>query len=273
LTSDGVVAKTPEPYASGRFGARPDAGAAERNILEVAVHLTGRMAEEEMRPTRVRRPEELMATAREEVLALVRDALRDVPVSERPEDMPVARERRAADDGGPEQRLARFAERVADDRGRVRLVPRADLPAALAEALQARGARRVVVPPDLPAEWRPAGVELLVDGELANDELDAADGVLTGCVLGIAETGTVVLDGGARQGRRAITLLPDYHLCVVEAAQIVGTVPEAIAALDTAARERRPITFVSGPSAASDLELRHFEGVHGPRSLEVLVVH
>src|SRR6266511_3739671 len=208
-----------------------------------------------------------MATAREEVLALVQEALRDVPVTECPEDLPAARERRAADDGGPERRVARFAERVADDRGNVRLVAR-----AVAEALRARGARRVIVPPDLPAEWRPAGAELLVDGELANDVLDAADGVLTGCVLGIAETGTIVLDGGARQGRRAITLLPDYHLCVVEASQIVGTVPDAIAALDAAARERRPITFVSGPSATSDLELRRFEGVHGPRSLEVLVV-
>jgi len=213
-----------------------------------------------------------MGTAREEVLALVQEALRDVPVTECPEDLPAARERRADDDGGPERRVARFAERVADDRGNVRLVARADLPAAVAEALRARGARRVIVPPDLPAEWRPAGAELLVDGELANDVLDAADGVLTGCVLGIAETGTIVLDGGARQGRRAITLLPDYHLCVVEASQIVGTVPDAIAALDAAARERRPITFVSGPSATSDLELRRFEGVHGPRSLEVLVV-
>src|SRR6266498_2747244 len=266
------MAKTPEPYASGPRGACHDVGLAERRIPEVVFHLRGRAAETDMRPTRVRRPEELMATAREEVLALVQEALRDVPVTECPEDAPPARERRAADDGGPERRVARFAERVADDRGNVRLVARADLPAAVAEALRARGARRVIVPPDLPAEWRPAGAELLVDGELANDVLDAADGVLTGCVLGIAETGTIVLDGGARQGRRAITLLPDYHLCVVEASQIVGTVPDAIAALDAAARERRPITFVSGPSATSDLELRRFEGVHGPRSLEVLVV-
>jgi L-lactate dehydrogenase complex protein LldG len=213
-----------------------------------------------------------MATAREEVLALVSEALRGVPVTEIPEDVPLTGQDRAPDDGGPEQRARRFAEPVAGDRARARRVAAADLPAAVAEALEARGARRIIVPPDLPASWRPAGAELLVDGELADDLLDAADGVLTGCALGIAETGTVVLDGGARQGRRAITLLPDYHLCVVEASQIVGTVPEAIAALGAAARERRPITFVSGPSASADVELRRVGGVRGPRSLEVLVV-
>jgi L-lactate dehydrogenase complex protein LldG len=213
-----------------------------------------------------------MATAREEVLALVSEALRGVPVTEIPEDVPLTSQDRAPDDGGPELRARRFAEPVAGDRARARRVAAADLPAAVAEALEARGARRIIVPPDLPASWRPAGAELLVDGELADDLLDAADGVLTGCALGIAETGTVVLDGGARQGRRAITLLPDYHLCVVEASQIVGTVPEAIAALGAAARERRPITVVAGPTASSDVELRRVGGVRGPRSLEVLVV-
>jgi L-lactate dehydrogenase complex protein LldG len=99
------------------------------------------------------------------------------------------------------------------------------------------------------------------------------DGVLTGCALGIAETGTLVLDGGPRQGRRAVTLLPDLHLCVVEEDQIVASVPEAIARLGEAVRgEGRPVTFVSGPSATSDIELDRVEGVHGPRSLEVLVV-
>ncbi len=214
----------------------------------------------------------MMPAAREEVLARVREALRDIPAEERPDDVPVAREYRTRDGTSPEERVARFAERVADYRASVQRVSRAALPAAVGDALGARGAHRVVVPPDLPAEWRPADAELLVDGELANDVLDAADGVLTGCALGIAETGTIVLDGGARQGRRAITLLPDYHLCVVEAEQIVGTVPEAIAALDAAAREHRPITFVSGPSATSDIELSRVEGVHGPRTLEVLVV-
>jgi L-lactate dehydrogenase complex protein LldG len=192
-----------------------------------------------------------MPAVREEVLAQVREAPRDVAA---------------------EERVTRFAERVTDHRARVERVARADLPAAVARALEVRGAQRVVVPPDLPIEWRPSGPQMLVDGELADEVLDAADGVLTGCALGIAETGTIVLDGDARQGRRAITLLPDYHLCVVEAQQIVGTVSEAVAALDAAARERRPITFVSGPSATADVELSRVDAVRGPRTLEVLIV-
>ena len=110
-----------------------------------------------------------------------------------------------------------------------------------------------------------------IDG-LANEALDTVDGVLTGCCAAIAETGTIVLDGGARQGRRALTLVPDLHLCVVEVDQIVGTVPEAVERLAPAARERRPFTFISGPSATSDIELSRVEGVHGPRRLEVFIV-
>jgi L-lactate dehydrogenase complex protein LldG len=102
--------------------------------------------------------------------------------------------------------------------------------------------------------------------------LDAYDAALTGCALAIAETGTVVLDGGPASGRRALTLVPDHHLCVVRSDQIVATVPDAIAALAPAAREGRPITFVSGPSATSDIELERVEGVHGPRKLDVFVV-
>ena len=117
------------------------------------------------------------------------------------------------------------------------------------------------------------GVEVADDGPgVAMSELDAVDGALTGCALAIAETGTVVLDGGPACGRRALTLVPDHHVCVVRGDQVVAGVPDAVAALSAAAAEGRPITFVSGPSATSDIELQRVEGVHGPRKLDVVVV-
>ena len=122
------------------------------------------------------------------------------------------------------------------------------------------------------SEWRPEDVELSADTGLSATELDALDGALTGCALAIAETGTIVLDGGTTQGRRALSLVPDYHLCVVEADAIVATVPEAVHELEPAVKQGRPLTFVSGPSATSDIELNRVEGVHGPRTLHVVVV-
>jgi L-lactate dehydrogenase complex protein LldG len=97
-------------------------------------------------------------------------------------------------------------------------------------------------------------------------------GVITGCFLGIAETGTIVLDSGAYQGPRAMTLLPDYHLCIVFESQVVGIVPEAIAAIRPSVLAGKPITFISGPSATADIELDRVEGVHGPRRLDVILV-
>src|SRR5262249_23869808 len=119
--------------------------------------------------------------------------------------------------------------------------------------------------------WLPTGVVVARDEPpLSYEALDAVDAVLTGCRLGIAQTGTLVLDGGAGQGRRALSLIPDAHLCVVQAGQIVDLVPEAISALHATAT--RPLTFISGPSATSDIELSRVEGVHGPRTLIVLLV-
>ena len=216
-----------------------------------------------------------MNAARTEVLGRIRSALADVPVGETPGAVPVARDYLRNDASAPEARIERFLERVAEYKAAVHRVKAADLPAAIASACAARGVKRLAVPPDLPAEWLPEGVVVLRDtGQaLTNDQLDTSDGVLTACALAIAQTGTIVLDSGPGQGRRALTLLPDYHLCVVLEDQIVGLVPEAVARLvESPGAVRRPLTWISGPSATSDIELSRVEGVHGPRTLEVLVV-
>jgi L-lactate dehydrogenase complex protein LldG len=140
---------------------------------------------------------------------------------------------------------------------------------AVREALAERGARRVVLPPGLTLDRAgPDGVELLTDDGLSADALDATDGVITTAALAIAETGTIVLDGGPGQGRRALSLVPDYHLCILHASQVVGIVPQALDRLEPG----RPCTWISGPSATSDIELDRVQGVHGPRTLEVILV-
>ncbi len=191
-----------------------------------------------------------MASAREEILQRIRNA--KVPAAQ-----PVVRGYNKTSQGGVEL----FAERVADYRAIVHTV------ASVPEALTSLQGKRIVAPSGLPAEWLIDGVEWLHE-PLSIEELDQADGVLTGCAVAIADTGTIVLDGSEAQGRRALTLLPDYHLCVVRADQIAASVPEALARLEPT----RPLTFISGPSATSDIELNRVEGVHGPRTLEVLIV-
>ena len=128
----------------------------------------------------------------------------------------------------------------------------------------------MVVLPGLDPAVLPDGIEIVTDDGLSAQDLDGFDGVVTGAAVAIAETGTIVLDGLPDQGRRAITLVPDYHLCIVHAAQVVEIVPEAVARL--AAQADRPLTWISGPSATSDIELKRVEGVHGPRTLEVILV-
>jgi L-lactate dehydrogenase complex protein LldG len=216
-----------------------------------------------------------VASARETILWRIRHATRDVPESERPEDVAVERGYRHEDEASREEIVERFAENVAEYEATVRRVSTGELPGAIEEILARRGVKRLVIPPYLPKEWVPEGIEALRDAarpRLTNEELDTSDGVLTGCALGIAQTGTIVLDSGRAQGRRALTLLPDYHLCVVREDQIVGLVPEAFVKLEeTVKSEGRAVTFISGPSATSDIELDRVEGVHGPRTLEVLI--
>jgi len=207
------------------------------------------------------------------VLGRIKAALSDVPTAERPHNVRVTRAYRTGDDGPRADLIERLVDRLNDYGAAVHRVTLDRLPRAILDACRARGVRRLVVPADLPAEWRPGYAEVLVDDPGAPLDLasvDGVDGVVTACALAIAETGTIVLDGGDWQGRRAITLVPDYHLCVVHADQVVGSVPEAVTALADAAD--RPLTLVSGPSATSDIELSRVQGVHGPRTLEVMLI-
>ncbi|HZR52914.1 MAG TPA: lactate utilization protein C [Streptosporangiaceae bacterium] len=172
---------------------------------------------------------------------------------------------RAHHDPAEHDIVALFAERAADYRAIVERVPEQDVPAAIARALTGT---RFVVPDGLPDSWLPPGVELVRDDPpLSALELDATDGVITGCAVAIAETGTIILDHGPGQGRRALTLVPDFHLVVVRADQVAADLPDAFARLDPT----RPHTLISGPSATSDIELIRVEGVHGPRTLHVLL--
>jgi L-lactate dehydrogenase complex protein LldG len=199
-----------------------------------------------------------VSEAREEVLGRIRAALGS---ERRPVHVP--RAYRSAGARSREELVRLFAERVADYRGSVETTD--DPAAAVAHALDVHGARRVVVAPGLVAELRPVGVEVVDDEGLSPTDLDSLDGVVTTCAAACAETGSIALDGGPGQGRRALSLVPDLHVCVVRAGQIVETVPELVARLEPSARAGRPVVIVSGPSATSDIELNRVEGVHGPR--------
>lgn len=205
--------------------------------------------------------------AREEMLDRVRRALADVPSDERPafEPRPLGQ-----DSAAPSTKALadRFLERANDYSASVRRTTAANLAATVAEICRSHAAKRIALAPGLPRSWVPSEIEPIDGSRLDTAELDAVDGALTGCTLAIAETGTLVLDGGARCGARALTLVPDLHVCVVEEDQIVDGLPQALAAL----QPKRPITFVSGPSATSDIELDRVEGVHGPRRLEIVLL-
>jgi L-lactate utilization protein LutC len=203
--------------------------------------------------------------ARAAILARIREALKDGPPA-----VEVPRDYRQTSDEPRPTVIARFSDRVGEYRATVRSATRSDLRSVIEEMAETAGAERLAVPSDLPAQWRPSGA--VEDHGLSPTELDTLDGALTGCALAIAETGTIVLDGGEAQGRRALSLVPDYHLCIVPADAIVATVPEAVKRLELAVEEGRPLTFVSGPSATSDIELNRVEGVHGPRTLHVVIL-
>ena len=208
----------------------------------------------------------MTTAARDEVLARIRSALGPAP--QVPE---VARGYRTSGEHPPgaAELLDLLTDRLVDYKAGVTRCTAEELPRAIAEVL-ARTAPggRLVVPPGLPGEWTGSAEVLRDDGTTTTGELDTVAGVVTACAVAVAETGTLVLDAGPDQGRRALSLVPDLHLCVVRADQVVQTVPEALARLEAT----RPLTWISGPSATSDIELDRVEGVHGPRTLEVLLV-
>jgi L-lactate dehydrogenase complex protein LldG len=186
----------------------------------------------------------------------------------------IIREYRTTSDSDIAELTELLIDRLVDYRALVRQCPVDDLPAEITDALENRAARTVVAPMGLDPSWTASfSGRVLTDGPSADDqlsvsELDGVDGVITSCAVAIAETGTLTLDGSAGQGRRVLTLIPDYHLCVVFADQIVHDVPQALSRLEAT----RPLTMISGPSATSDIELNRVEGVHGPRTLEVIIV-
>jgi L-lactate dehydrogenase complex protein LldG len=211
--------------------------------------------------------------AREEVLARIAAAYRAAPPAEL-RYSEITREYRTTSDLEAAALTELLIDRLVDYRALVRQCTADDLDAAIADALATRGAQTVVAPTGLDSSWtRGFSGGVLTDGLSAGDqlsisELDRVDGVITSCAVAIAETGTLILDGSPGQGRRIITLIPDYHLCAVFANQIVADVPDALARLEAT----RPLTMISGPSATSDIELNRVEGVHGPRTLEVIIV-
>ena len=209
-------------------------------------------------------------SARDDILRRVREATADVDSGSKAAWDPEAQ---ADYDRNPsvEDAAALLAERIQDFNATVTRIE-GDVAGAVAAIAERHGAKRLAYPRGLESEWLPGGLDLVEEPGLSVQELDEVDGVITGCTLAIAATGTFVLDGGPGQGPRRLTLVPDLHVCVVGVEQIVPGVPQAVSALRDAAAAGRPLTFVSGPSATSDIELDRVEGVHGPRRLEVVLV-
>ena len=206
--------------------------------------------------------------AREAILARVRSA-----VAGEPGHTPEPPAYRRAGDMAQAEMKARFIDRLADYHVHVTAIPAAaEIAAVVAGRLAALGIGQLIIPTGLPDAWRPPGVAAVEEAGLANLALNGVASALTSCALAIAETGTVVLDASPGQGRRAVTLLPDHHICVVFAHQLVETVPQALQKLSPAAKAARPLTFFSGPSATADIEFDRVVGVHGPRRLDVVFV-
>jgi L-lactate dehydrogenase complex protein LldG len=208
-------------------------------------------------------------SAREDILGRIRTALKDNPAAPR-----IPREYRASSDLDEAALIELLEDRLIDYKAQVSVVDAAAVPARIAELLA--DAHSYVVPAGIDAGWLaglghvPGDSRRHLDSAAAPltvAELDGIDAVVTGSAVAVAETGTIILDGSPNQGRRAISLVPDHHICIVKAADIAGILPEALRRIDGT----RPLTMISGPSATSDIELERVEGVHGPRRLDVII--
>ena len=212
-------------------------------------------------------------SAREDILARVRGATADVVSPVRTGQAPSVTEQSPA---SAAETLELFAENVADYRAEVVRVGPDGVADAISDALRQRGCGSVVIPTGLDEGWVTAvstvATVVLDSAATTAADLDSIDGVVTASAVGIATTGTIVLDHRADQGRRAITLVPDTHVCVIRADQVVHDIPDSVRRLRPQAGDARPLTWISGPSATSDIELERVEGVHGPRTLVVVLV-
>lgn len=207
-------------------------------------------------------------TSRELILARVRQANAGLKSAA---ESPLAAATHAPPTVNAQGVLERFIEVAKDYRASLTLVPEAEIAEAIAKCCAAQSATTMALPQGFPDAWLPKGIDFISANHLEAHDLGLLQGTLSTCALAIAETGTLVLDGGPGQGMRALSLIPDYHLCLLQQNQIVSSVPEAVAALAPAVKAGRPLTFISGPSATSDIELIRVEGVHGPRTLDILI--
>ena len=209
-------------------------------------------------------------SAKTEILGRVRDALGDRAMTREADYEAIARAYHRSGARDPHDRLRLLVERLEDYDASVHRCPAEELPTTIGRVLDGRGKGGLVIPEDLPLKWLPPAFEFVPDAGLSTLELDRSEGVLTGCTVAIALTGTIVLRHAATEGRRALTLIPDYHLCIVREDQVVETVAEG---LDRASSESSGLlTTISGPSSTADIEMTRIKGVHGPRTLDVILV-
>lgn len=217
-----------------------------------------------------------MNDSKKEMLATIRKALSGVTDSESPDDIKVNRHYHQKGKLSKKEIVDLFTERVGEYKAAVQRVAEKDLKKVIAECCRRENVEQIAIPEGFQKEILPEAVSPLFDYSdkpLSHQELDESDGVITTCAFAVAQTGTIILDAGKGQGRRALTLVPDYHLCIVRKDQVVELIPEGFSAVESSVKQQgRPITFISGPSATSDIELSRVEGVHGPRRLEVLIV-